>query len=135
MRITNRILFTLICLAVTQIACTRHDVRTVPTGFKYPNSGLTIERKELLLLKQIAGMVVGFDGEPIDEVLVEIISLDQGKRLAAQFTNTHGRFQFKEFKDGKYKLRFTYPLFNPLQVTIEITKTGKRSEIFKIFAS
>ena len=69
---------------------------------------------ELIVFKQketfreIRGItVLGFEGQPLENVFVEVFPYKSDKRIAGCRTNESGKFSFPNLEKGKYKIKLS----------------------------
>jgi hypothetical protein len=75
--------------------------------------------------KELAGVVLAPNGDPIDNVLVEECSPDWATVLRSTRTDSRGRFRFSADKRQKsHHLRFNRSGFNWVELEVRLDKHG-----------
>jgi hypothetical protein len=102
-----------------------------PNDFAYPPSRTTIVVDQPIEAGSLRGTVVGPDGFPLADVLVEIIGKDE-KRVGAVLTTSTGTFSFKSKPAGQYVLRVSKPGFDTMLFHIVVDKRLKKTLLLQL---
>lgn len=107
--------------------------RVLP-DFNYPESMGTVEIVKPFVVNSLSGKVVAPNGEPLEKVLVEIVTSGSEERIDATFTDVNGFFGFdRALKPRKETiLRFNLPGFITLIVKVVINKKSKKLLVLEL---
>jgi len=114
------------------VSASQESGKEVPKGFSYPESPKTTELKNPIRTTSLSGTVADAAGFPIPRILVELVSRDWKRRLAAIFTDSEGTFAFATARKGKHYLKLSGPGFDSLMVRVIATKKAKAKRL-KLF--
>lgn len=102
-----------------------------PKDFAYPPSRTIIVVDHPIEADSLRGTVVGPDGSPLADVLVEIIGKDD-RRVGAVLTTRTGAFSFKNKPAGQYVLRVSKPGFDTMLFHIVVHKRLKKALLLQL---
>lgn len=115
-KIFIRILLAILSMVVS-LSCTR--VVKIP-NIQIPTNLSLVEIEEMMITGKLAGIVVDPSGAVIRGVKVELFDLDKTAVLRSVVTNKSGRFNFKKFPDGQYKVQVSLEGFNTVIYTVSL---------------
>jgi Carboxypeptidase regulatory-like domain len=106
--------------------------RQVPTDFSYPEASATVEVEKPYSAKSLFGIVEVPNGGGLSNVLVERVSSDWNTRLDAVFSDSDGRFSFRNLPRGTYYLKLSKSGFSTLRVRVILRKKSKSQLKFSL---
>jgi carboxypeptidase family protein len=122
---------TRICLIVTSVALLFAACqRRIPPEYEYPQGWVTAEHP-IAQARSLSGSVLDASGAPRQSVLVERMTPDFKKRLAATLTNERGEFRLRGGA-GKYYLRFRYRGFNDYLLPVAVAHSSRETLVVKL---
>jgi hypothetical protein len=124
--LSKRICLIMLVIALPFTACQRR----IPPEFEYPPGWIT-EEHPLIQTRSLSGSVLDASGAVVQWVLVERMTPDFKKRLAATLTNERGEFRFHG-GSGKYYLRFRYRACNDFLVQVVVTQASPETLVIKL---
>jgi len=104
--------------------------RRIPPEYEYPRGWVT-EEHPLVRAKSLSGRVVDPSGAAMQSVLVELMTPDFKRRLAATLTTDKGEFRLHG-GSGKYYLRFRYRAFNDYLVPVLVTPSSAEPFVVRL---
>lgn len=86
--------------------------------------------KEKETFKEIRGTtVLGFEGQPLENVFVEVFPYKSDKRIAGCRTNETGEFSFPSLEKGKYRIKLSKDGgFKITEIHIKISPKSKNNK-------
>jgi len=106
-----------ISLMVFSLSCTK-EVK-IP-NIQIPTNLTLVEIEEMMITGNLAGIVVDPSGVGIRSVKVELFDLEKKVVLKSVETNKSGRFNFRNFPDGQYKVQVSLEGFNTVIYTVSL---------------
>jgi hypothetical protein len=104
--------------------------RRIPPQYEYPAGWLT-EKHPPIQARSLSGRVLDPSGAVMQRVLVERMTPDFKRRLAATVTNEKGEFRLHG-GPGKYYLRFRCRGFNDYLVPVVVTHSSSETFVVKL---
>ena len=99
--------------------------RQVSKDSSYPEASATVEVEKPYSAKSLSGIVELPNGGGLSDVLVERVNSDWGTRLDAVFSDSDGRFSFRNLPRGTYYLKLSKSGFSTLRVKVMLRKKSK----------
>src|ERR1700724_2075719 len=124
--LSKRICLIVLSIALPFTACQRR----IPPEYEYP-AGWLREEYGLVQARSLSGRVLDASGAPRQSVLVERMTPDFEKRLAATLTDERGEFRLHG-GTGKYYMRFRYRGFNDYLVPVVVTHSSPETLVVKL---
>ncbi len=104
-------------LMVFSLSCTK-EVK-IP-NIQIPTNLALVEIEEIMITGNLAGIVIDPSGAGIRGVKVELFDLEKKDVLKSVVTNKSGRFNFRIFPDGLYKVQISLEGFNTVIYSVSL---------------
>jgi hypothetical protein len=125
-RMSKRIYLIVLSVVLPFTACQRR----IPPQYEYSPGWIRLEHP-VVRAGSLSGSVLDPSGAARQSALVERMTPDFKRRLAATLTNESGEFRLRGGV-GKYYLRFRYPGFNDYLVPVIVTHASRERLVVKL---
>jgi Carboxypeptidase regulatory-like domain len=117
------------CVLLTFILLLMGCARRIPPEYEYPQGWITNLEEDHAIAQSLSGVVNDGSGMPIRSVLVERMTPDFKRRIAATLTDEKGTFRFRHRREGSHYLRFRFRGFNDYEIPVTITPKAKKRDL------
>lgn len=93
---------------------------------------LVIRVEEPVHARNLSGVVIAFDNEPVFQATVELMSSDWKRVIKSTVTDHRGSFRFKSARRGTYFLRIWGRGFQQVEFEVKVDRSGKRRPKFML---
>ena len=111
-----------IAQAILLISAQAQERRKVPEDFSYPAPPQILQIDKIVRSNSLSGVIADPSGAATQEVLVEKLEDNWGKRIEAVFTDSEGFFAFTKSAPGVYFLKISKPGFDSMLLKVQVTK-------------
>jgi hypothetical protein len=112
-------------LLLLQMGC----VRRIPPEYEYSPGWITMRGEDHPIVQSLSGVVKDASGAPIPFVLVERMTPDFKRRIAATLTDEKGTFRLRHVRKGNQYLRFRFRGFNDYEIPVIISPKSSKHDL------